>query len=84
MTWAALLLATPSPCLRMLVLRELLGRPDDNPEMTELAGFREQDPFVVDLLAWQQQDGSWEHVDHVSQLSTIRSTALALSRLGSV
>jgi hypothetical protein len=81
-TWAALLLATPSPCLRMLVLRELLGRADDDPEVRELAGLREQDPLVVGLLAWQQQNGAWERVDHVSQLSTIRATGLALSRLG--
>jgi hypothetical protein len=66
----------------MLVLRELLGRTDHDPEVRELAGLREQDPLIVDLLAWQQQDGSWERVDHVSQLSTIRSTGLALSRLG--
>ena len=82
MTWAALLLADPSPCLRMLVLRELLGRTDDDPEVRELVELREQDPLAVDLLAWQQQDGSWERVDHVSQLSTIRSTGLALYRLG--
>ena len=82
MTWAALLLAAPSPCLRMLVLRELLDRPDDDPEVRELAGLREQDPLVVDLLAWQLEDGSWERVDHVSQLNTLRATALALSRLG--
>jgi len=81
-TWAALLLAAPSPCLRMLVLNELLGRTDDDPEMRELAELRAQDPLVVDLLAWQQQDGSWERVDQVSQLSATRATALALSRLG--
>lgn len=82
MTWAALLLADPSVCLRMLVLRELLGRPDDDEEVRELAGLREQDPLVADLLALQQPDGSWEQVDAQSQLRPVRATALALSRLG--
>ena len=36
MTWAALLLADPSPCLRRLVLVELLGRAPDDPEVQEL------------------------------------------------
>jgi hypothetical protein len=36
MTWAALLLADPSPCLRQLVLRELLYRPEGDPEVSEL------------------------------------------------
>lgn len=82
MTWAALLLADPSPCLRLLVLRELLGQPADDEEVRELAGLREQDPLVTDLLALQQPDGSWERVDAQSQLGPLRATALALSRLG--
>jgi hypothetical protein len=48
----------------------------------ELKGLREQDPLVADLLALQQPDGSWERVDAQSQLSPLRATALALSRLG--
>jgi hypothetical protein len=82
MTWAALLLADPSPCLRLLVLCELLGRPADDEEVRELAGLREQGPLVADLLALQQPDGSWVRVDAQSQLSPVRATALALSRLG--
>jgi hypothetical protein len=66
----------------MLVLRELLGRPADDDEVCELEGLREQDPLVADLLALQQPDGSWERVDVRSQLSPLRATALALSRLG--
>ena len=30
MTWAPLLLADPSPCLRWLVLTQLLARPEDD------------------------------------------------------
>ena len=82
MTWAALLLADPSPCLRLLVLRELLGRSIDDEEVRELAGLREQDPLVADLLALQQPDGAWVRVDAQSQLSPLRATAVALSRLG--
>jgi hypothetical protein len=61
--WAPLLLADPSPCLRMLVLRELLGRPADDGEVTELAGLREGDPMVAGLLELQEADGSWQQTD---------------------
>ena len=33
MTWAPLLLADPSPCLRWLVLTQLLARGEDDPEV---------------------------------------------------
>jgi hypothetical protein len=82
MTRIALLLADPSPCLRSLALRQLLGRSDDDPEIRELATLVEQDPLVSDLLALQQQDGSWERVDLASKISRLRASALALSRLG--
>ncbi len=36
MTWAPLLLADPSPLLRLRVLRDLLGRPADDAEVREL------------------------------------------------
>ena len=36
MTWAPLLLADPSPSLRLLVLRDLLDRPDFDNELREL------------------------------------------------
>ena len=51
MTWAALLLADSSPCLRTLVLRELLGRSEGDGEVGELLGLRDQDPLVADLVA---------------------------------
>jgi hypothetical protein len=82
MTWAALLLADPSPCLRMLVLRELLGRPDGDDEVRELVDLCDQDPMVAALVALQQPDGSWDRVDEQSRLGSVRTTALALSRLG--
>jgi hypothetical protein len=82
MTWAALLLADPSPCLRLLVLRELLGRPENDDEARELLGLREQDPLVADLVALQQPNGAWKRVDERSQLGPLRATALAISRLG--
>jgi hypothetical protein len=82
MTWAALLLADPSPCLRLLVLRELLGRPADDAELREVAGLREQDPLVADLLGLQEPDGSWRQTDLALRGGTLRSTSLALARLG--
>ena len=59
MTWLPLLLADPSPCLRWLVLRELLARPEDDPEVQELAALREDDPLVAPLWAAQEDDGAW-------------------------
>jgi len=82
MTWAPLLLADPSPALRLLVLQELLGRPADDPEVVELTGLREQDPLIADLLALQQEDGSWQPAALWPQAQPAHSTALALARLG--
>jgi hypothetical protein len=48
MTWLPLLLADPSPALRMLVLRELFNRPEDDAEVRELTALRETDPLVTD------------------------------------
>lgn len=78
MIWAPLLLADPSPCLRRLVLRELLALPDDDPEVAELAALRQTDPLVADLVESQNADGSWSSARDYP----LRSTALALARLG--
>jgi len=84
MTWAALLLADPSPNLRLLVLRELLGRPEDDAEVGELTALREEEPLVADLLARQESDGAWTSVGLGSRGGRLRATALALLRLGYV
>ncbi len=84
MTWIALLLADPSPCLRLLVLRELLGRSPEDAEVQELARLRLSDPLVADLLAMQQADGSWV-ANEAAGLGTgdaVRATGRALLRLG--
>ncbi len=78
---AALLLADPSPCLRLLTLRELLHRPDDAPEVRELANLRETDSLAADLFARQNPDGSWETIGLTSH-GQLRATSLALARLG--
>jgi len=82
MTWLTLLLADPSPCLRWLVLRELMGRSDDDPEVQELAVLRECDPLVAPLLAMQGADGGWHRGDREWLGDAPRLTALALMRLG--
>ena len=84
MTWTALLLADPSPCLRLLVLRELLNRPADDAEVRELITLREGAPVVNDLLQLQESDGFWRHGDRAwSAFSDpVRATSLALMRLG--
>lgn len=84
MTWAALLLADPSPCLRRLVLREVLGRPADDAEVRELEALCEGDPLVAGLLAQQQADGSWDGdaIPGMRPGQRLRATAQALARLG--
>ena len=59
MTWAALILADPSPCLRWLALTNLLHKPQDDPEARELASLRSKDPLVQKLVDTQAADGSW-------------------------
>ena len=85
MTWLPLLLADPSACMRWLVLRDLFGRPADDPELVELTGLRQHDPQVTELLALQESDGSW----HTGVLAAsgrtggrTLMTAFALARLG--
>ena len=77
--WTPLLLADPSPCLRLLVLRTLLGRPDDDAEVRELLDLRTADPLVTDLLAQQHEDGSWSGI---GSKGVLQGTAQALLRLG--
>ena len=79
--WIPLLLADSSPCLRLLVLRELLDRADG--EVDELVGLRERDPLVAPLLEIQLSDGSWEET-RTGRNSSLRATWLALMRLGYV
>jgi hypothetical protein len=81
-TWAALLLADPSPCLRSLVLSELLEKRDDDPEIVELSILRDSDPLVVELLELQGEDGSWKTTGSLGQSGLIQGTALALAQLG--
>ena len=81
-TWIPLLLADPSPCLRLLVLRDLLYRPDEDEEVRELAAMREIDPLVTGLLTLQESDGSWGDMRLASRGGRLRSTSHALMRLG--
>jgi len=85
MSWLPLLLADPSACLRWLVLRDLFGRPADDPELAELAELRQHDPQVTELLGLQEATGSW----HTGVLAAsgrtggrTLATAFALARLG--
>ncbi len=79
---AAILLADPSPCLRTLVLRELLDRPADDPEVRELEPLLVQDALVRELVERQRPDGSWRPHQYDAPSGPIRVTAHALSRLG--
>jgi hypothetical protein len=83
-TWAALLLADPSPRLRTLVLRDLLGRAEDDNELRELSALADTDAIVGELLGLQEDDGSWRSANRQwpQQGGKQRATALALTRLG--
>jgi hypothetical protein len=85
MTWMALLLSDPSPCLRWLVLRRLLQRPEEDPEVQELAALREKDPLYQHLADRQAPDGSWGPADlNGSPHNRLMTTAQALLRLGTL
>lgn len=80
--WTPLLLADPSPSLRLLVLRELIGAPIDDEEVFELTQLRETDPLITNILTLQESDGSWSQVHSSSRNGLIQETAQALTRLG--
>jgi len=82
MTWLPLLLADRSPCLRRLVLRDLMGRPPEDPELRELEGHVEGDPLAAELVAAQNPDGSWSLPALGNAGGEIQRTATALARLG--
>ena len=83
MTWVPLLLSDPSPSLRLLVLRELLGRDENDDEVMELIKLQKKDPIITRLLKLQNKDGSWRGGEDISgQLGAIRLTSQALMRLG--
>jgi hypothetical protein len=81
MTWVPLLLADRSPCLRYLVLRDLLGNRD---EASELEAPRDTDPLIKDLVGLQNSDGSWGRgsIAGNAPAGNIQITAQALTRLG--
>ncbi len=80
MNWAIPLLADSSPCLRLLVLRDLLQRPADDPEVRELDALRPSDPLLTALMQAQNADGAWPG-DGLGG-DQLRTTAQALTRLG--
>jgi hypothetical protein len=81
--WTPLLLADPSPSLRLLVLRELLGRDETDDEVRELKLLRKKDPWALRFLALQNRDGSFRGGEDVAaQQGSIRITAQALAGLG--
>jgi hypothetical protein len=83
MTWTPLLLANPSPSLRMLVLLDLLNRPEQDEEVRELKKLQEEDPVIHRLLLLQNEDGSWRGGEgRWEVLGKIRLTAQALISLG--
>jgi hypothetical protein len=83
MTWAPLLLADPSPNLRLLVLRDLLDKSDHDDEVQELKKLQVTDPYVTRFLDLQNEDGSFRGGEGGGGiLGSIRLTAQSLMGLG--
>ncbi len=83
MTLASLLLADPSPSLRLLVLRDLLNRSEEDKEVQELRKIQETDLLVQKFLLLQNEDGSWRGGEGGGIiLGKVRLTAQALMGLG--
>jgi hypothetical protein len=83
-TWIPLLLTDPSPCLRYLVLTELLDLKDDEEEVQELAKMRSSDQLVKNLSELQKSNGSWNSLgnNQTTYGNIIQLTSMALQRLG--
>jgi hypothetical protein len=84
MTWIPLLLADPSPCLRLQVLRVLLERDSDDEEVHELLAMRDDDPLASGLLSRQEADGSWSTSALEGKIpgGKLQATSQVLTRLG--
>jgi hypothetical protein len=79
------LLADPSPCLRRMILIELLGKDSNENEVLELENLRENDPLVRYLVDKQNSDGSWDSSALGSRWgrgNRVLATSAALKRLG--
>ncbi|MFX1249357.1 MAG: prenyltransferase/squalene oxidase repeat-containing protein [Promethearchaeota archaeon] len=80
-----LLLADPSPCLRLLVLKNLLHKSESDQEVKELREILDSDPLIIDFIEFQKDDGSWKGSDF-SHLFTytdkITATSMVLLRFG--
>jgi prenyltransferase beta subunit len=84
MTWIPLLLTDPSPCLRYLVLTELLKMSNNEEEVKELYQLRESDPYVKELSRLQKTNGAWDSlgINQFSSNDNLQLTSMALQRLG--
>ncbi len=83
MTWIPLLLADPSPALRLQVLRDLLDRPLHDPEVQELLTLQIEDPLLSGLLALQTAEGCWQPASLPGNFpgGCVQATACILLRL---
>ncbi len=82
MTWIPLLLSDPSPSFRLLVLRELLGRDENDDEIIELRKLQENDPRIKSFVSLQNKNGSFRAGENISgQRGIIRTTPQALMGL---
>jgi hypothetical protein len=83
-TWIPLLLTDPSPCLRYLILTELLNLKENDDEVQQLAEIRESDQLVKILSELQKPNGAWNSLGNTQTTygDNIQLTSMALQRLG--
>ena len=75
MIWAPLLLADSSPCLRLIVLRDLLERPDEDEEVQEISKLQMEDPLYTELFKLQEKDGwiiQWQPIKAGRKVKALR------------
>jgi hypothetical protein len=82
MIWTPLLLADPSPSLRLLVLRELLGCDESDDEVKELKILQKKDPWIEKFLSLQNRDGSFREGEGGGAQGSILLTSHSLMGLG--
>jgi len=83
MTWIPLLLADPSPSLRILVLKYLLNKPEHDEEIKQLREVQMEDPIIERTLKLQLDNGSWDAktTGSITSVGNLQTTSQVLVML---
>lgn len=77
-----LLLTSPSSHLRLLVLKNLMGKDSNDHEVKELVKLAGKDKIITDILQMQNEDGSFRTDTITATGSILQATSIALVKLG--